>query len=67
MDLVTFRTELIKLVNRFNLEAESDTPDFMLADYMLLCLRAFDEATRLRDRWYGNSKPRPATQKEGKP
>src|SRR5437667_8941183 len=49
-----FRTELESLINRHSKENGSNTPDFMLADYLVGCLENFDKITRLRDRWYNN-------------
>jgi hypothetical protein len=48
----TFRDELKNLLNRFNRESNSDTPDFILADYLQKCLIAFDNAVKWRDHWY---------------
>ncbi len=45
--------ELTTLLNCYSEENESNTPDFMLAKFMLSCLEAFNVATRERDRWYG--------------
>lgn len=48
-----FRRELSSLLNRFCRENCSDTPDFLLAEYLSDCLNAFDTAVRERERWYG--------------
>lgn len=37
----------------FYMEQESNTPDFILAKYLLDCLRNWNRATTERDRWYG--------------
>jgi hypothetical protein len=34
-------------------ENASDTPDFVLAQYLMDCLEAFEAATTARERWYG--------------
>jgi hypothetical protein len=47
-----FRKELEQLINRHSLENGSDTPDFMLAGYLVDCLAAFDKAVTQRTRWY---------------
>ena len=47
-----FRKELAALINKHSLENESNTPDFILADYLDKCLYAFDSATRDRTKWY---------------
>jgi len=48
-----FRRELGELLNKHCRENESNTPDFMLADYLIECLRALDEAINKRANWYG--------------
>ena len=45
--------ELETLLNGYSEENESNTPDFILAKFMLSCLENFNVATRCRDRWYG--------------
>ncbi len=48
----TFEQELESLLNRWNQEAGSDTPDFILARYIKNCLTAFDGAVNAREQWY---------------
>lgn len=48
-----FRKELEELINQHCMENESDTPDFILAQYLTDCLEAFDKATKAREAWYG--------------
>lgn len=48
-----FRDELAALINRHCRENESNTPDFLLADYMAKCLAAFESVVERRERWYG--------------
>ena len=52
------RTEIEYAINRNSAENGSNTPDFILADFLLRCLEAFDVAGRARDSWYGIA-PRP--------
>ena len=47
-----FRTEVRELVNRLSIDGECNTPDFILADYLVNCLQNFDETTKLRDVWH---------------
>ena len=47
-----FRKELASLINKFSLENGSNTPDFILAQYMFSCLVAFNEAFNRREIWY---------------
>lgn len=49
------REELAALINRHSLENGSNTPDFILAEYLLGCLGAFDKAARERTHWYGHA------------
>ena len=47
-----FTKELEQLINRHSLENESDTPDFILADYIRGCLTIYRVAVRARDKWH---------------
>lgn len=49
-----FRKELETLINCHSRENGSDTPDFILADYLTDCLTAFDKAVTNRAYWYGH-------------
>lgn len=49
-----FREELESLINCHSMENGSDTPDFILADYLLDCLKAFDKASNRRHEWHGH-------------
>lgn len=53
-----FRRELASLLNRYSMENESNTPDYMLADYLIECLRALDRTIRTREQWYGRNPDR---------
>ena len=51
-----FRRDLAAAINRASRENGSNTPDFILADYLAGCLEIFDRASRHRhcvrpDRW----------------
>lgn len=50
---MSFETELKDLLNRYSMESQSDTPDFLLAEYMIKCLDAFNELMKKRKKWYG--------------
>jgi len=50
MDL---RIEIAAVLNRASRENESNTPDFILAEYMFSCLEAFEKASNRREKWYG--------------
>jgi hypothetical protein len=49
----TFERELESLINRFSQENASNTPDFILAEYLLLCLAAWNRGVTAREKWYG--------------
>lgn len=49
-----FRKELQELLNRHSMENGCDTPDFLLADYLIGCLAAFNSAVNQRATWYGH-------------
>lgn len=51
---MTFRSELNELINRHSKENGSNTPDFILADYLIQCLQALDVAVSSRDSWKDN-------------
>ena len=49
----TFEQDLEFLINSYSKEAGSDTPDFILAQYMDRCLENFNHAVARREGWYG--------------
>lgn len=50
---MTLRTDIETAINKNSAENGSNTPDFLLAQYLLDCLAAFDIAVQRRERWYG--------------
>lgn len=48
-----FLEELTDVINRHSEENKSNTPDFILAQFILGCLKSFNHATQDRDKWYG--------------
>lgn len=52
MNNITFREELQQLINKHSMENGSNTPDFILAKYLVMCLDAFDVTTNHRTAWY---------------
>ena len=52
-DKTGLRKDIESAINRWSAENGSNTPDFILAKYLMGCLDAFDTATDARDRWYG--------------
>ena len=47
-----FQDEIRNLINKYSKENGSDTPDFILAEYLVRCLDVFDWAVRHRTGWY---------------
>ena len=47
------REGIVGVINQTCAECGSNTPDFMLADYLLDCLDTWDKFTGRRDKWYG--------------
>lgn len=52
-----FRRDLKGLLNSYSMENGSNTPDGILADYLLACLDAFDKAVNTRHKWFGHPEP----------
>lgn len=48
-----FRKSLEHAINCNSMENGSDTPDFILAEYLAGCLTSFDQAMAAREKWYG--------------
>ncbi len=40
------------LINKYSREEDSNTPDFILAEYLMACLCAFEVASNRREVWY---------------
>lgn len=51
----SLEVQLRKLLNSVSRENLSNTPDFLLADYMMRCLWVFESAIKARDKWYGTT------------
>jgi len=47
-----FEKELSSLINKYSGENCSDTPDYILADYLGACLAAFNKASVWRKEWF---------------
>lgn len=48
----SFKDDLEAFLNERSRENESNTPDYILAQYMISCLVAFETAVADRDEWY---------------
>jgi hypothetical protein len=71
--ILEFRRELEGLINKHSIESASDTPDFILCQYLIDCLNAFDRAVIARqkwlahaDKWHGHKDKTPKAELEEK-
>jgi hypothetical protein len=53
--MAKFEKELEHLINRYSKENDSNTPDFILAQYLQGCLDVFNTAVQQRETWYGRN------------
>ena len=51
----TLRERIQHSINCVSAENGSNTPDFILAEFLTDCLAAFDKASRAREKWYGKA------------
>ncbi len=58
--MTTFKEELKSLINRHSRENESNTPDFLLGQFIEGCLAAFEQTVNAREKWYGRPSAAPA-------
>lgn len=56
LNIKNFQKDLEKLINRHSKENGSNTPDWVLASYLVRCLEVFDACIELRERYYGREK-----------
>lgn len=49
------RKNIEDAINCASAENKSDTPDFILAEYLMDCLKAYDSAVEKREKWYGRN------------
>ena len=53
MKKTNLEKRLTALLNSESRENDSNTPDFLLAEFMMSCLEAFEVANNRREVWYG--------------
>ena len=51
---MSLEQELAKVLNCHCAENGSNTPDLILAEYLIACLAAFNVASMKREHWYGH-------------
>jgi hypothetical protein len=49
---VSLESEIRYAINSASRENASNTPDWILAQYLVACLDAFEEASKAREDWY---------------
>jgi len=49
----TFIKDLAGIINKYSMENNSNTPDFILAEMLLGFLTVFENTTRSREEWFG--------------
>jgi hypothetical protein len=47
-----FKSDLENLINKYSMENGSDTPDWILAEYLCQCLVNFNATIHTRHLWY---------------
>lgn len=65
-DKTELRREIEAAINKCSAENGSNTPDFILAEFLIGCLEAFDIAVNAREKWYGRECPAKGTVLEAK-
>lgn len=51
-----FKKELEQLINRHSMEGRSNTPDFLLATYLMNCLETYEDAVYQRETFHANNR-----------
>ena len=56
INIEEFKKDLSSLINKYSIENRSNTPDYLIADYLFHCLLAFETVTNRRNKWYGDKR-----------
>jgi len=51
-----FQKEVEHLINKYSIENDSDTPDYILAIYLRQCLDLYIQTVIARDKWHNQQK-----------
>lgn len=54
--MINLEKSIRELLNKCSRENMSNTPDFILAEYIMGCLELFEHTTNKRQQWYGQDK-----------
>lgn len=49
----TLEKDLAKVLNEYSMDSGANTPDFVLARYLIRCLDNFREVNQERENWFG--------------
>jgi len=63
---MTLKQEIENILNRHSAENGSNTPDYILAQYLMQCLESFDSAVMAREAWYGRATSKSFTSPDNK-
>ena len=64
---LAFKKDLSGLINAFGLDNDANTPDYILADYLMDCFNVYRATKEANDRWHSSEpQPRPETEKQEK-
>lgn len=61
---MSLHAEMTALLNKYSVENMSNTPDWVLATFLISCLDAFGGGVNSREEWYGREIPKPAYEPE---
>jgi len=53
--MTKLQTEIQHAINRASAENGSNTPDFILAEYLTDCLAAYERTLAAREKWHGRA------------
>lgn len=51
------KREVAAVLNKYSQENRSNTPDYMLANFMLGCLNVYENTISAREVWFGRPDP----------
>lgn len=54
VEVTDLERDLASVLNKHSAENGSNTPDFILAEYLIGCLKAYNTATKSKNAWNGN-------------
>jgi hypothetical protein len=51
-NLEEFRSELVNLINRYHIDTDLETPDYMISDHLILTLMNLEATIKARTHWF---------------